>query len=43
MLRCRQVYAAALAGAFWLAATVAGAQSTGNSGSIHGAITDPTG
>jgi hypothetical protein len=43
MLRCRRVYAAALAGALWLPATVAGAQSAGNSGSIHGSITDPTG
>ncbi len=43
MLRSLRVYAAVLAGALWLAATVAGAQSAGNSGSIHGAITDPTG
>lgn len=43
MLRCRQVYAAALAGTLGLAATMARAQSAGNSGSIYGAITDPTG
>jgi hypothetical protein len=43
MLRSRRVYAAVLAGALWHAATMAGAQSAGNSGSIHGAITDPTG
>ena len=43
MLKYRELPAAALAGALWLAATMAGAQSAGNSGSIHGAITDPTG
>jgi len=43
MLKYREVPAAALAGALWLAATMAGAQSAGNSGSIHGAITDQTG
>ena len=43
MLRCRQAYTAALASALWLAATVAGAQSAGNSGSIHGVVTDSTG
>jgi hypothetical protein len=43
MMRYRQVYTAALAGAIWLAAAMAGAQSAGNSGSIHGTVTDPTG
>jgi hypothetical protein len=43
MLRSRRVYAAVLAGAIWLAATMAGAQSAGNSGSIHGTVTDSTG
>ena len=39
----RQVYRAALAGALCLAASLAGAQSTGNSGSITGTVVDPTG
>jgi hypothetical protein len=43
MLRYHRVHAAALAGALWLAATFARAQSAGNSGSIHGTVTDPTG
>jgi hypothetical protein len=43
MLVFRQVYRAALAGALCLAASIAGAQSTGNSGSITGTVVDPTG
>jgi hypothetical protein len=43
MLRCRRVHAAARAGAFWLAATVAGAHSAGKSGSINGSTDSPVG
>src|SRR4029077_12626845 len=43
MMRCRHVYTAALAGAIWLAAAVAGAQSAGNFRSIPWAGTDATG
>jgi len=43
MLTSRQVFATILASTLWLAGTAFGAQTAGNTGSIHGAVTDPTG